>query len=83
LKPQPKTAACQLINSIEVEETKDTEIKNIKKWRTVAITGQDDVQFLKDLKYSYRGKAKINGNNVVYIRDTGSSMCIAKESRIR
>jgi len=40
----------------------------------VAITGQDDVQFMKDLKYPYRGKAKINDNNVVYIRGTGSSI---------
>jgi hypothetical protein len=58
-KPQLKTAACQLINPVEVEEvTLDSETKNVRKWPTVAITGQDDVQFLKDLKYPYRGKAK-------------------------
>ena len=82
-KPQPKTAACQVYNVVNVEDnTVVSENKATSKWPTVAVTGQDDVEFLKDLKYPYKGKAKLNGQNVVYIRDTGSSICIAKESRI-
>jgi len=82
-KPQQRTAACHVYNAVEVEEnTVVNENKVTSKWPTVAVTGQDDVEFLKDLKYPYKGKAKLNGQNVVYIRDTGSSICIAKESRI-
>jgi RNase H-like domain found in reverse transcriptase/Reverse transcriptase (RNA-dependent DNA polymerase)/Integrase zinc binding domain/SCAN domain len=82
-KPLQRTAACHVFNAVDVENSAvANENKATSKWPTVAVTGQDDVEFLKDLKYPYKGKAKLNGQNVVYIRDTGSSICIAKESRI-
>jgi hypothetical protein len=84
-KPSQRTAACHIYNSVEADkssENNDCEVKTTRKWPTVAITGQDDVEFIKDFKYPYRGKAKLNGHSVVYIRDTGSSICIAKESKI-
>ena len=82
-KPQQRNAACLVYKAVEVKDsTLVTESKATNKWTTVAVTGQDDVEFLKDLKYPYKGKAKLNSQNVVYLRDTGSSICIAKESRV-
>jgi hypothetical protein len=62
-KPSQRTAACHIYNSVEADrssESNDCEVKTTSKWPTVAVTGQDDVEFIKDLKYPYRGKAKLN-----------------------
>jgi len=81
-KSQPKTAACQLMSEINSVDSSVCQCKTTSKWPTVAVTSHNGDEYLKDLKYPYKGRAKLNNQNVAYIRDTGSSICIAKEALV-
>ena len=78
-----KTAACQLMISDETlnQVKPDVEAKgpNNSSWPTVAVASQkNDLVYLADLRYPLRGKCKIEGKTVKFLRDTGSSVSILK-----
>ena len=78
-----KTAACQLMIKDETlnQVKPDVEAKepNNSSWPTVAVASQkNDLVYLADLRYPLRGKCKIEGKTVKFLRDTGSSVSILK-----
>ena len=40
-------------------------------------------EYLNDLKFPYRGKARVNGKSVNYMRDTDTSLTLIQESYVR
>jgi hypothetical protein len=74
-----KSAACQVVNKIE---SNGNFANQQEEWPVVAMAVQSETVYLKDLKYPLKGKAKVGSNTVRFLRDTGSSVSIVKESLV-
>ena len=73
-----KAAACQVIN--DKENNTDCREGPREIWPIVAVADVCDTVYLKDLKYPLKGKAKIGNMDARFLRDTGSSVSIVKET---
>ena len=88
-----ESAACMLANpqkakaqdnSVEIAVEGDHEKSHNKKsWPIVAVAEEFDEVYLQDLKYPFRGKAKVGSSSVRFLRDTGSSVSIVKQVYVK
>ena len=82
-KTAKKSAACQAVEFSDHgslnRNTCSERDTNRMPWPTVAVASLvNETVYLKDLRYPLRGKCKVAGNNVKFLRDTGSSVRILK-----
>ena len=71
-------------NSVEIEVDGEHEKSLSKKsWPIVAVAEELDEVYLQDLKYPFRGKAKVGSSSVRFLRDTGSSVSIVKQVYVK
>src|SRR5664279_619131 len=81
-----ESAACQLLSPSESVHSDDVIDDHGSKapgrvsWPTVAVVSNHEETYIKDMQYPLSGIAKVSGKRVRFLRDTGSSICLASEN---
>ena len=79
---QHKSAVCQIEQRRLVG--KESQNKEDDVFPIIALASEvESEEYLNDLKFPYRGKARVNGRSVEYMRDTGSSLTLIQENYVK